>query len=157
MNSARCLLIASALFSADVAGQIYYVAPHIDTSRAGFGRGYSTSDASINAQINDAMRSINQEEQRKIDLYRAKLSAAADARNAAASVGVDARVIAFLKERVANGSADAAADLAERHRTGKGVNVDLVEARRLMQLSVERGNTNGVSWLATNTVPIAKQ
>lgn len=153
----KSLLIAVALFAAQASAQVVYEAPRIDTSRAGFGRGYSfASDAAINAQISEAMREISRKDQEKVDAYRAKLSAVSDARNAAASVGVDSRVVAFLKERVENGSADAAADLAERHRTGQGVKVDLEEARRLMQLSVARGNTNGLAWLATNSVAASK-
>ena len=64
-----------------------------------------------------------------------------------ASAAAEAKVIPFLKERVAGGSADAAYDLAKRYETGKGVAEDPKEARRLYQLAAERDNSDAKTWL----------
>ncbi len=64
-----------------------------------------------------------------------------------ASAAAEAKVIPFLKERVAGGSADAAYDLAKRYETGKGVAEDPKEARRLYQLAAERDSSDAKAWL----------
>lgn len=79
--------------------------------------------------------------------------AAANQRNKAAQVGVEDRVVAFLRQRIDDGSADAAFDLAQRYEEGKGVTADPVEARRLYALSAERGNEEAKAWLAANPEP----
>ncbi len=79
--------------------------------------------------------------------------ALANRRNQAALVGADDRVIAFLKERIANGSADAAYDLAKRYDEGKGVVADPVEARRLYTLAAERDNEDAKKWLEEHPAP----
>jgi TPR repeat protein len=77
----------------------------------------------------------------------AAASAAADARHQLAMIGVDARVVAFLKEQTEKGSAYAPFDLAGHYREGKGIEVDLTEADRLVRLAVERGNDEAKNWL----------
>ncbi|MEN9674765.1 MAG: hypothetical protein RIS76_661 [Verrucomicrobiota bacterium] len=79
--------------------------------------------------------------------------AAANKRNKAAQVGVDSRVITFLKQRVEEGSVDAPVDLAKRYEEGKGVEADPVEARRLYTLGAERGNEEAKVWLENNPAP----
>lgn len=79
--------------------------------------------------------------------------AAANQRNKAAQVGVDDRVVAFLRQRIDDGSADAAFDLAKRYEEGKGVTADPAESRRLYALSAERGNEEAKAWLAANPEP----
>ncbi|MBL9173707.1 MAG: SEL1-like repeat protein [Verrucomicrobiales bacterium] len=79
--------------------------------------------------------------------------AAANQRNKAAQVGVEDRVVAFLRQRVDDGSADAAFDLGKRYEEGKGVTADPAEARRLYALSAERGNEEAKAWLAANPEP----
>jgi len=79
--------------------------------------------------------------------------AAARRRNQASQVGVEDRVVAFLKQRIEDGSADAAFDLAKRHEEGKGVPADPEEARRLYTLSAERGNEEAKTWLAEHPEP----
>ncbi|MBN8249620.1 MAG: SEL1-like repeat protein [Verrucomicrobia bacterium] len=68
-------------------------------------------------------------------------------------MGVEDRVVSFLKERVEDGSADAAFDLAKRYEEGKGVTADPVEAHRLYKLSAERGNEEATTWLAEHPEP----
>ncbi|MCW5556676.1 MAG: SEL1-like repeat protein [Verrucomicrobiae bacterium] len=80
-------------------------------------------------------------------------TAAANRRNQAAQVGVEDRVVAFLKERIEDGSADAAFDLAKRYEEGKGVPEDPKEARRLYALSAERGNEEARTWLTEHPEP----
>lgn len=79
--------------------------------------------------------------------------AAANQRNKAAQVGVEDRVVAFLRQRIDDGSADAAFDLAKRYEEGKGVTADPAESRRLYALSAERGNEEAKAWLAANPEP----
>ncbi len=62
----------------------------------------------------------------------------------------DKRIVESLKSRVADGSADAAYDLAQRHLTGKSVPKDEAEARHLMALSAARGNEDAKIWLQTH-------
>lgn len=75
------------------------------------------------------------------------MQAAQAKRQQEAASAAEAKVVPFLKERVDGGSADAAADLAKRYETGKGVPVDLKEARRLYALGAERGNQEAKTWL----------
>ncbi len=79
--------------------------------------------------------------------------AAANQRNKAAQVGVDNRVVSFLKQRIEDGSVDAPVDLAKRYEEGKGVEADPVEARRLYTLGAERGNEEAKLWLENNPEP----
>ena len=79
--------------------------------------------------------------------------AAANKRNKAAQVGVDSRVVSFLKQRIEDGSVDAPVDLAKRYEEGKGVEEDPVEARRLYTLGAERGNEEAKVWLENNPAP----
>lgn len=79
--------------------------------------------------------------------------AAANKRNKAAQVGVDSRVVSFLKQRIEDGSVDAPVDLAKRYEEGKGVEADPVEARRLYALGAERGNEEAKVWLENNPAP----
>lgn len=74
-------------------------------------------------------------------------------RSAAAQAAVDERVVAFLKQRIEDGSADAAFDLAKRMEEGNGVPADPVEARRLYSLAAERGNEEAAAWLAEHPEP----
>jgi TPR repeat protein len=92
----------------------------------------------------------------------AAIEATVQARSARSEAGTDNRVIAFLKQRIADGSAEAAADLGNRYEKGTGVAQDRVEALRLYRLAVERGvsrSTNDVSRLlalvSTNSAPIS--
>jgi TPR repeat protein len=83
----------------------------------------------------------------------AAIQAAQNKRNQEASVGADQRVIEFLKERIAGGSAEAAVDLAQRHTEGKGVAKDPKEARRLYELAAARGSETAQAWLKENPAP----
>lgn len=85
----------------------------------------------------------------------AAAAAAANKRNKAALVGADQRVIDFLRKRIADGSADAALDLAKRHEEGKGVPEDLIESRRLYALAAERGNKEAKTWMEEHPAPKA--
>lgn len=66
---------------------------------------------------------------------------------------VDQRVITFLNQRIDDGSADAAFDLAKRYEEGKGVPVDPKESRRLYSLAAERGNEDAKAWLEAHPAP----
>ncbi|MBN9691051.1 MAG: SEL1-like repeat protein [Verrucomicrobia bacterium] len=66
---------------------------------------------------------------------------------------VDQRVITFLNQRIEDGSADAAFDLAKRYEEGKGVPVDPKESRRLYSLAAERGNEEAKAWLEAHPAP----
>lgn len=79
--------------------------------------------------------------------------AAANRRNKEAQVGVDDRVVAFLNQRIDDGSVDAPVDLAKRYEEGKGVVADPVEARRLYTLGAERGNEEAKAWLQGHPEP----
>ncbi|HTH47851.1 MAG TPA: SEL1-like repeat protein [Candidatus Limnocylindria bacterium] len=81
--------------------------------------------------------------------------ALATKRNKAALVGADQRVVDFLKQRIADGSADAAYELAKRYEEGRGVEADPVEARRLYALAAERDNEDAKKWLEENPAPPA--
>ena len=59
--------------------------------------------------------------------------------------GVEDRVIAFLKERIRNGSVDAAIDLGERYEKGKGVPMNQAEALSLYRLAATRGSSKGTN------------
>jgi TPR repeat protein len=87
----------------------------------------------------------NQQAKAALDLYYQKA-------NTKAQEGVEARVILFLQERIENGSADAAYDLAVRHTKGLGVDKNPEQALILFRLAAERGNSDAQSWLATNLV-----
>lgn len=69
---------------------------------------------------------------------------------------VDQRVIGFLNQRIEDGSADAAFDLAKRYEEGKGVPVDPKESRRLYSLAAERGNEDAKAWLEAHPAPAAE-
>jgi TPR repeat protein len=69
---------------------------------------------------------------------------------------VDQRVITFLNQRIEDGSADAAFDLAKRYEEGKGVPVDPKESRRLYSLAAERGNEDAKAWLEAHPAPAAE-
>lgn len=89
---------------------------------------------------------------------QAQAAAALNAqRNKAAQAGADARVVEFLKQRVEDGSADAAFDLAKRYDEGKGVTADPKEARKLYTLAAERGNTEAKAWLEAHPAPKSEQ
>ena len=85
---------------------------------------------------------------------RAAADAAAAQRNEAASIGVDARIVAFLNTRIADGSADAAYDLGVRYTKGQGVVADPKQARKLMETAATRGNSDAAKWLSTNRPPV---
>ncbi len=74
-------------------------------------------------------------------------AALAEKRNKAAQAEKDQKVVDFLKQRIEDGSADAAFDLAKRYEDGKGVKEDPKEARRLYSLAAERGNTEAKTWI----------
>ena len=73
-------------------------------------------------------------------------------RNRAALEGVDERVVRFLRERIQNGSADAAYDLGVRYQKGQGVEANSREARNMFVLAAARGNEDAARWLSTNSV-----
>ena len=85
--------------------------------------------------------------QKERDARLSAIDQAEKQRNERALVGADERVAAFLKQRTADGSADAPFDLAHRHETGKGVPVNESEARRLYGIAAERGNRDAQNWL----------
>ena len=62
-------------------------------------------------------------------------------------------MISFLNQRIEDGSADAAFDLAKRYEEGKGVPVDPKESRRLYSLAAERGNEEAKAWLEAHPAP----
>ena len=101
-------------------------------------------------QVNAAAAAQAQKERAE---QAAAIAAAQNKRNQQALVGADERVVAFLKKRVEDGSADAAHDLAKRHEEGKGVPEDAAEARRLYQLSAERGNEDAKKWVEAHPEP----
>lgn len=113
---------------------------------AGQPPGTDQTPAAVNPQA-----AIQAEKDRQAALVAA--DAAANRRNKAALVGADQRVVEFLKKRIADGSADAALDLAKRHEEGKGVPEDAVEARRLYALAAERGNEEAKTWLEEHPAP----
>lgn len=84
----------------------------------------------------------------------AAIQAAQNKRNQEAAVGADQRVIAFLKERVEGGSAEAAFDLAKRYEEGKGTKADPKEARRLYELAGQRGHEEAKTWLKDHPAPL---
>jgi hypothetical protein len=96
---------------------------------------------------------VDPQAQKEAQAQAAAASALYDKKNKEASVGVDQRVIDFLKKRIDDGSADAAYDLGKRYEEGKGVEADPVEARRLYKLSAERGNEDAVTWLKEHPDP----
>jgi hypothetical protein len=63
------------------------------------------------------------------------------------------RVVDFLKQRVADGSPSAAYELGKRHEEGRGVPVDVKEARRLMELAAKGDNSDAKKWLVENPAP----
>jgi len=83
----------------------------------------------------------------------AAAAALAQKRNQQSQVGVDQRVVDFLKQRIEDGSADAAFDLAKRYEEGKGVVADPKESRRLYVLAGERGNEEAKAWLEAHPEP----
>ncbi len=100
-----------------------------------------------------AVAAANQQAAAQAQAQAAAADTLANKRNQAALVGADDRVVAFLKERIANGSADAAYELAKRYEEGKGVTADPVEARRLYSLAAERDNEDAKKWLEENPAP----
>lgn len=101
-------------------------------------------------QFNAAAAAQTQKER---DAQAAAIAAAQNRRNQKALVGADDRVVSFLKQRIGDGSADAAHDLAKRHEEGKGVPEDATEARRLHKLAAERGNEDAKKWVAEHPEP----
>ncbi len=85
--------------------------------------------------------------QKERDARLSAIDLAEKQRNERALVGVDERVVKFLKQRIADGSAEAPLELAQRHESGKGVPVDAAEARRLYAVAAERGNREAKEWL----------
>ena len=83
----------------------------------------------------------------------AAIVAAQNQRNEKALVGVDQRIVEFLKKRIEDGSGSAAFDLARRHEVGHGVAKDPVEARRLYKLAAERSNEEAEKWIAAHPEP----
>lgn len=104
-------------------------------------------------QTSAALATANAQTAAQLQAQATAADALANKRNQAALVGADDRVIAFLKERIANGSADAAYDLAKRYDEGKGVIADPVEARRLYTLAAERDNEDAKKWLEEHPAP----
>ena len=107
----------------------------------------------VQTQTTAADAAANAQAAAQLQAQAAAADALATKRNQAALVGADDRVIAFLKERIANGSADAAYDLAKRYEEGKGVVADPVEARRLYSLAAERDNEDAKKWLEEHPAP----
>lgn len=91
--------------------------------------------------------------QKARDAQVSAIAAGQNQRNQKALVGADQRVVDFLKQRVEDGSAGAAFDLAKRYEDGKGVEEDATEARRLYKLSAERGNDEAKKWLEEHPAP----
>ncbi len=91
--------------------------------------------------------------QKARDAQVSAIAAGQNQRNQKALVGADQRVVDFLKQRVEDGSAGAAFDLAKRYEEGKGVEEDATEARRLYKLSAERGNDEAKKWLEEHPEP----
>jgi TPR repeat protein len=91
--------------------------------------------------------------QKERDARTAAIDLAEKQRNERALVGVDERVVKFLKERIADGSSEAPLELAQRHESGKGVPVDPSEARRLYTLAADRGNREAKAWLQEHPAP----
>lgn len=120
----------------------------------GLGRGGGGGlDPAIAAQINQAMSEAKASEKKEHDAQSSAIAAVQNQRNEKALVGVDQRIVEFLKKRIEEGSGSAAFDLAKRHETGQGVKRDATEARRLYKLSAERGNEEAEKWLAAHPEP----
>lgn len=85
-----------------------------------------------------------------------QIVAAQEARNQAAAVGAEARVVAFLEERIANGSIDARYDLGLRKLTGRGVETNIVAGRQLIAEAASLGHSEASQWLAKNPEPPKK-
>ena len=79
-----------------------------------------------------------------------QIAALHEARNQAASVGAEARVVAFLEERIANGSIDARYDLGLRKIQGRGVETNSVAGRKLITEAAQLGHSEATEWLAKN-------
>lgn len=77
----------------------------------------------------------------------AAVAAATDARMKKDLVGIDERVVEFLKDQTEAGSIYAPFDLAGHYREGKGVATDAEQADRLTRLAAERGHEDAVRWV----------
>ncbi len=80
-----------------------------------------------------------------------------EARNEAASVGAEARVVAFLEQRIADGSIDARYDLGLRKLHGRGVQTNSVAGRQLMTEAANLGHSEASQWLAKNPAPTVEK
>ncbi len=77
----------------------------------------------------------------------ASVASQQDQLNREHSIGADQRVVEHLRQRMEDGSADAPFELAQRHESGQGVTKDPAEARRLYELSAQRGNEDAKRWI----------
>ncbi len=84
-------------------------------------------------------------------------AAAAKQKKEQAAAEADKRIVEFLQQRVKDGSADAAYDLGTRHIDGRGVKPDATEARRLIELAAQRGNSDAKQWVKDNPAPKADE
>ena len=82
----------------------------------------------------------------------AAVAAATDARMKKDLVGIDERVVEFLKTQTEAGSIYAPFDLAAHYRQGKGIGADPQQADRLTQLAADRGNEDAARWLREHPV-----
>ena len=148
-GSVLALLLVTAAFSSH-AQTIGRIRQSIDKATGGATAARPTPGTTT-IQTSAAAAAANQQAAAQAAAQAQAQAAAADSlankRNQAALVGADDRVVAFLKERIANGSADAAYDLAKRTEEGRGVVADPVEARRLYALAAERDNEDAKKWL----------
>lgn len=62
---------------------------------------------------------------------------------------LEERTIQFLKQRTTNGSPEAAFEVYERYRDGKGVNQDASEAFRYLMISAANGNEKAMAILTS--------
>lgn len=147
LPSLLILLLAGSALAPASAQSVGRIRRSLDKATGGATSGTGRSgSASASAQTGGAAASSSQAQ-------TAANEAAANQRNKAAQAGVDDRVVAFLNQRIEDGSVDAPVDLAKRYEEGKGVEPDPVEARRLYTLGAERGNTEAKAWLQDHPEP----
>lgn len=128
---------------------------HYQSIGLGGGGFYTPAQLNIQAQLEEYRATQKrQEDQARTNLLNAIVKRQSE-QNQKALDGVDERIVKFLRERIENGSADAAYDLGVRYQTGRGVNPDPKEAKKLFGLAASRGNQDAVRWLTTNRFQLA--
>lgn len=104
---------------------------------------------------------LNKDRREKAQKLKAEttsqVAAIHEARNQAAAVGAEARVVAFLEQRIADGSIDARYDLGLRKLQGRGVETNSVAGRKLITEAAQLGHSDATQWLAKNPPSAAEK